>query len=60
MNLKKLTLWKKKRGMLPPAAPAFHAFLDTIFKIFTFKKTPLLGYVSYKRCLSIICITPEG
>jgi hypothetical protein len=46
MNLKKLALWKKKRGMLPPAAPAFHAFLDTIFKIFAFKKTPLLGYVS--------------
>jgi hypothetical protein len=43
MNLKKLALWKKKQGMFPPAAPAYHAFFSSIFKIFTFNKTPLLG-----------------
>jgi transposase len=46
MNLKKLALWKKKRGMLPPVAPAFHAFFSIIFKIFAFNKTPLLGRAS--------------
>jgi len=46
MNLKKLAMWKKKQGLLPPAAPAFHAFFSTIFQIFTIRQTPLLGYVS--------------
>lgn len=46
MNLKKLAMWKKKRGMLPPAAPAFHLFSSIVFKIFAFNKTPLLGCAS--------------
>jgi hypothetical protein len=46
MNLKKLALWKKKRGMLLPAAQLFMHFLDTTFKIFVSKKIPLLGYAS--------------
>ncbi|SHF18557.1 Transposase [Desulforamulus putei DSM 12395] len=43
INLKKLALWKKKQGMLPPAVPVFSLVLSKIRKIFTFNQTPLLS-----------------
>ncbi|ADL08354.1 transposase IS4 family protein [Thermosediminibacter oceani DSM 16646] len=44
MNLKKLALWKKRRGTFPPTVPALHSFFLKIF--FAFNKKPLLGYAS--------------
>ncbi|GAB6156840.1 IS1182 family transposase [Desulfotomaculum varum] len=43
INLKKLAMWKKKQGMLPPAAPVFSLVLSKIRKIFAFNQTPLLS-----------------
>jgi transposase len=43
MNLKKLAMWKRKRGMFPPAAPALHSFFFMILKFFASNKKPLLG-----------------
>lgn len=40
MNLKKLALWKRKNGMLPPLAMAFCSFARIIKKIFTPKEIP--------------------
>jgi len=41
MNLKKLAMWKKKMGMLPPVTPSFSRIFSKITKIFVFKKTPV-------------------
>jgi len=40
MNLKKLALWKRKNGMLPPLATAFRSFCFMIEKIFNPKVIP--------------------
>ncbi|WP_187695060.1 transposase, partial [Thermosediminibacter litoriperuensis] len=44
MNLKKLALWKKRRGTFPPTVPALHSFFLKIF--FAFNKKPLLGCIT--------------
>lgn len=41
MNLKKLAMWKKKRGMLPPTSSFFTNSLSIFRKIFDLKETPL-------------------
>lgn len=43
MNLKKLAIWKKRRGMLPPLAPVFSSLFAKICKLLAINKTPLLG-----------------
>jgi transposase len=42
MNLKKLAMWKRKLGMLPPTAPVFHMFFCKFFKLVVSKEKPLL------------------
>jgi transposase len=41
MNLKKLAMWKRKRGMLPPITPAFHSFFSGFRKLLGSNETPL-------------------
>jgi len=40
MNLKKLALWKKKQGTLPPAVPASSLLLSKIQNLFALKGNP--------------------
>ncbi|WP_371362301.1 IS1182 family transposase ISBcl1 [Sporomusa rhizae] len=44
MNLKKLAMWKKKRGMLPPFSRTFPSMLSKFMKLVTINKSRLLAF----------------